>query len=458
MQIKIKLTLLYTLLVAALLSAFALTVYFTSAETREDEYFKRLKQQASTKASLLLDTKIEPHVLQLIYKKSPNALFQEEMAIYDTAFNLLYHDAVEVDKVKETKGMIDSIVAMKEIHFYLNNLQVVGFLYNHDNKHYVITAAANDEYGYAKLNALRNTLIIVLAVSIIITFFAGRFLARQSLQPVTVIVDKVKNITATNLDLRINEGNRKDEIASLAITFNEMLNRLENSFDSQKQFVSNISHEIRTPLTAMLAELQLTSKKERSIEEYKKANEHIISDIKNLVRLSNSLLDFAKASYDQTEISFKEIRIDEVLLDARNDVLHNQPAYKVKIMFEKETESDRSVSVEGNEYLLKTAFINLMENGCKFSSGNEVTVSISFDDKNVIINFSDNGIGINEEDLANIFTPFYRGKNKMFAGGNGIGLPLTLKIITLHNGKISVSSQKNEGTTFTIQLPHLQSL
>ncbi|MFX7052606.1 hypothetical protein ABTH91_21465, partial [Acinetobacter baumannii] len=81
-QIKIKLTLLFTLLVAALLSAFALTVYFTSAETREDEYFKRLKQQASTKASLLLDTKIEPDVLQLIYKKSPNALFQEEMAMY----------------------------------------------------------------------------------------------------------------------------------------------------------------------------------------------------------------------------------------------------------------------------------------------------------------------------------------------------------------------------------------
>lgn len=127
-------------------------------------------------------------------------------------------------------------------------------------------------------------------------------------------------------------------------------------------------------------------------------------------------------------------------------------------MFEKENENDTSVSVDGNEYLLKTAFINLMENGCKFSSANEVMVTISFDERNVIINFTDNGVGISDEDLANIFTPFYRGKNKMFAGGNGIGLPLTQKIIALHKGKISVASQKNKGTTFTIQLPHLPSL
>lgn len=445
----------FTLLVAAILSAFALTVYFTSAQTREDEYFKRLKQQAATKAGLLLDTKIEPHVLQLIYKRTPKAFFQEEVAIYDTAFNLLYHDAVEIDKVKETKAMVDSIISLKEIHFYINDLQVAGFLYEHENRHYIITAAAKDEYGYAKLKSLRNTLIIAFAFSIIIIFFVGRFLAEQSLRPVASIVEKVKNITATKLDLRVDEGNRKDEIASLAITFNEMLNRLENSFDAQKQFVSNISHELRTPLAAMLAELQLTAQKERSVEEYKKTNGHIISDTQKLIRLSNNLLDFAKANYDKTGISFKETRLDEVLLDARTDLLHNQPDYKVKILFGNEFESDQFISVTGNGYLLKTAFINLMENGCKFSADKEVTVSVSFGEKNIILCFSDNGIGIRKEDLKNIFTPFYRGINRKFAAGNGIGLPLTQKIIMLHNGKINVTSEQNEGTVFVIELPHI---
>ncbi|MFX8339412.1 hypothetical protein ABTL37_19680, partial [Acinetobacter baumannii] len=85
---------------------------------------------------------------QLIYKKSPNALFQEEVAIYDTAFNLLYHDAVDIDKVKESKSLIDSIVSLKEVHFYLKDLQVVGFLYLNNGKPYVITAAARDDFGF----------------------------------------------------------------------------------------------------------------------------------------------------------------------------------------------------------------------------------------------------------------------------------------------------------------------
>ena len=455
MQIKTRLTLLFTSLIAALLLAFALTVYFTSSATREDEYFARLKQQGATKANLLFDTKIAPHILQTIYKKAPNALYQEEVAVYDTAFNLLYHDAVEIDKVKETRGMIDSIISLKQIQFYINNMQVVGFVYEHNNHQYIVTSASIDGFGLAKLANLRNTLLIAFLFSVIVIFFVGRFLAKKALQPVSIMVDKVKNITATNLDLRIDEGNRKDEIAALAITFNEMLNRLENSFNAQKHFVSNISHELRTPLTAMLAEMQLTIQKDRSSSEYKQSIEHIISDTQKLIRLSSSLLDLAKANYDQTEISFKEVRLDEILLDASNDVLHNQSRHRVNIAFEKEIENDDFISVQGNAYLLKVAFINLMENGCKFSQNNQSNVSISYDGENTIINFSDNGIGIGPEELQQIFTPFYRGKNKKFADGNGIGLFLTHKIISLHKGNITIQSKENNGTTFTVKIPHV---
>ena len=455
MQIKTRLTLLFSSLIATLLFAFAFIVYVTSSQTREEEYFKRLQQQGATKANLLFDTKVAPNVLQLIYKKAPNAFFQEEVAIYDTAFNLLYHDAVEIDKVKETTQMIDSIKVLKEIQFYIKDLQVVGFLYEHNRKQYIITAAAIDGYGLAKLKNLRNTLVVAFLISVIVLFFVGRFLAKKSLQPVSLLVEKVKKITATNLDLRVEEGNRKDEIAALAITFNEMLNRLENSFDAQKHFVSNISHELRTPLTAMLAEMQLTIQKDRSNTEYKQSIEHIISDTQKLIRLSNSLLDLAKASYDQTEIAFKTIRLDEVLLDARNDVLHNQSKYNVDIIFEKEIDNDSFISVNGNAYLLKTAFSNLIENGCKFSMNNQSIVSISYTDKNIVLKFSDNGIGIAKDEQQHIFTPFHRGRNKKFVDGNGIGLFLTQKIISLHSGTVSVESLESEGTTFTISLNNM---
>ncbi len=388
-------------------------------------------------------------------KKLPNNLYEEEVAIYDTGFNLLYHDAVDVDKVKETRGMIDSIIALREIRFYIKKMQVVGFLYNHNHKDYVITAAAEDGSGLAKLAHLRNTLLLLFFASLVVILFVARFLAKKAFHPVTLMIDNVKKITATNLDLRLDEGNRKDEMAALAITFNEMLNRLENSFDAQKHFVSNIAHELRTPLTAMLAEMQLTLQKSRSNEEYKESIEHIIGDTKKLIRLSNSLLDLAKASYDQTEIAFKEVRLDEVLLDARNDVLHNHSLFKVAIEFKKEIEQDDFISVNGNEYLLKVGFINLMENGCKFSGDHQSVVSISYDAENIIIDFSDKGAGIHPEELPHIFTPFYRGINKKFVDGNGIGLFLTQKIIHLHKGSILVSSEENKGTCFSVHLPHL---
>ena len=455
MTIRNRLTFLFMAVIAALLLVFAWVIYFSFSGNREEGYYSSLRQTAITKANLLLDAKIPPRVLQLIYKHSPNSLFQEEVAIYDTSFHLLYHDAVEIDKVKETRKMIDEIVAKKQIKFYQGEMQVVGIFYHHNNKDYVITAAANDQYGYAKLRNLKYTLIISFFVSIIFIYIAGHIFSAKALKPVSDMVDKVEEITATNLDLRINEGNGKDEIAELAITFNAMLNRLEKSFDAQKEFVSNISHELRTPLTAMLTELQVTAEKERSNEYYKDAIDHAIGDAQKVVRLSNSLLDLAKANYDHTEIAFKELRIDELILDARNDVLHDRPSCKINVLFETEIEDDDFISVLGNEYLLRVAFINLMENGCKFSKDNEAAIAITYFKDKTILRFHDHGIGIDADELPHIFTAFYRGANRQFAGGNGIGLSLTKKIIDLHKGSITVNSIKDEGTTFTVELPHV---
>jgi signal transduction histidine kinase len=455
MTIRNRLTFLFTAIIAALLLIFALAVYFSFSESRKEEYYSSLRHTAITKANLLLDAKVSPKVLQVIYKHSANSLFEEEVAIYDTSFRLLYHDAVDIDKVKETRQMINDIIAKKQIEFFQGEMQVVGIFYHHDHKDYVITAAANDQHGYAKLRNLKYTLIIAFFISIIFIYIAGHIFSSKALQPVSDMVDEVEEITATNLDLRINEGNGKDEIAELAVTFNAMLNRLEKSFDAQKEFVSNISHELRTPLTAMLAELQVSVEQDRSNEYYKGVIHHTISDAQKLVRLSNSLLDLAKANYDHTEIGFKELRLDELILDARNDAMHDQPGSKINLVFEKEIEDDDFISVMGNEYLLRVAFINLMENGCKFSAEHESTVAITYFKEKTILRFQDHGIGIDAEELPHIFSAFYRGANQQFAGGNGIGLSLTKKIIELHKGTITVTSQKNEGTTFTIELPHV---
>src|SRR5690606_7623614 len=128
------------------------------------------------------------------------------------------------------------------------------------------------------------------------------------------------------------------------------------------------------------------------------------------------------------------------------------PKYEVAIGYNENLQDISGLTTEGNEYLLKTAFVNLIENACKFSSDHRCEVSISQESGRIEIDFSDKGIGISEEDFEHLFTAFYRGKNGNLTEGNGIGLALTKKIIDLHQGNIQVQSSKDFGTTFRIIL------
>ena len=455
MKIRTRITILFTLITAGILFVFAAIIYFSAKENREKEFFISLKKEAVTKANLFLNAQVETKTLQDIYRNNRKILNEVEVAIYDTSFHLLYHDAVDIDVVKETRSMVDKIYKKSELKFYQEDWQVVGLKYKFESRNYIITAAAYDQYGYIKLNSLFKTIVFVFIFSIILIYIAGRFFSKKVFDPVKEMTDKAKSISAINLDLRLNTKDSKDELSELANTFNEMLNRLENSFDAQKHFVSNISHELRTPLAAIIGELQLSSNKERSIDEYRSTIQNALTDARKLAKLSNSLLDLAKASYDPSEIAFKKIRIDEILLDARHQAQQVNSDYHIGIHFEEDFENDNLISLNGNEYLLKVAFANLFENGCKFSDNKQSTVSVSFDNEQIILKFLDRGIGISEDDLKNIFIPFYRGENRKFADGNGIGLYLTKKIIDLHKGAISINSTLKKGTTFTLKLLHI---
>lgn len=464
MKIRTRLTILFTLITATILLAFAAVIYYTARENREKEFYTLLTKEALTKANLFFNASVPKKILQEIYHNNRKILNEVEVAIYDTTFTLLYHDAANIDFVKETQKMIDEINQKGEILFYQEDWQVIGLRYEFQGKNFIVTATAYDQYGYTKLESLFKTIVIVFIISILVIYIAGRFFSKKAFEPVTEMTEKATHISATNLDLRLTGNSNKDELSQLANTFNEMLNRLENSFEAQKNFVSNISHELRTPLAAIITELELSAHKDRTMAEYKNAVNNALADARKLARLSNSLLDLAKASYDPSEISFKPIRIDEILLDARQQVQKTNQDYKINIHFAPEflrEENDNRISINGNEYLLKVAFENLFENGCKFSADNSCTVSVSFSPSEthhpscITLNFIDKGIGIREEDIENIFAPFYRGDNKAYAEGNGIGLSLTQKIISLHKGTLNVWSKQNQGTDFTVELPHI---
>ncbi|MDO5855889.1 HAMP domain-containing sensor histidine kinase [Myroides odoratimimus] len=452
MRIKTRLTLLFTLLVASILLVFAVVVYWSSSKNREVEFFEELEKEAITKAKLYLETEVKSSTLHKIYRYNNEVINEVQVAVYDFDFNLLYHDAEEIDSVKETKEMIDQIASQGRVHLFQDDWQVIGIVYNSGGQDYVITAIALDQYGYTKLHNLFLTILVLSIVSLIVIFFVGSFFAERVLRPLKLMNEEINNITATNLDLRVSTEANQDELSRLGNTFNTMLDRLEQSFDSQKQFVSNISHELRTPLAAVIAELELSLSKEQDTASYIRTIENALSDAKKLVRLSNSLLDFAKASYDPTEIVFKPTRIDEVILDACQKIQRGNAAYTFSFMIDEEIDSEELVTVRANPYLLEVAIINLLENACKYSDNHHGKVSISNLNKAVVIKIADEGLGMSAEDLDGIFKPFFRGENGKHLDGNGIGLSLTKKVIDLHKGTITVISEINKGTEFTITL------
>jgi signal transduction histidine kinase len=448
MKVRTRLTLLFTLVTAMLMSFYGIAVYFSSKEAREKSFYAELNNEAEAKANLFFQGELNEREMHRLYKNNTQTLNEVQVAIYDRDFNLIYHDDAKVDFVKENQKMISNIFNNKQIFFFLDDLQVIGIVYSHDGKQYAVTAAAYDKYGYNSVNHLLTISIISFIIILALIYLAGLFLSKKALNPAVEMVDQIKKVTAGKLQLRLNYSEEKGEFYELEKSFNQMLERLNNSFNAQKHFVSNISHELNTPLAAMTAELELALQKEYSSEEYQKIIRNALEDVQNMSRLSTSLMDLAKASYDPAEISFSEIRIDEILLDSYAKIRKENPQYKIQLNLDPSIEEQKLIH-EGNSYLLLVAFNNLIDNACKYSPDNTCIITVALISDHLSIDFTNKGSSVSEKEYQNIFKPFYRSENSLHEKGYGIGLYLTEKIISLHHARISVSSQENI-TTFQV--------
>lgn len=170
-------------------------------------------------------------------------------------------------------------------------------------------------------------------------------------------------------------------------------------------------------------------------------------------RLTNGLLELARANSGAKTIQFAMVRIDEMLWQAQTELLKKKPEYLVSVDFEELPEDENLLMVSGIKSLLKGALMNLMENGCKFSNKKQVRILLQLKPHMISIRYSDEGMGISQEDLHHIFELFYSSERTRHISGHGIGLLLTLKIIQLHGGNLYVHSQLGIGTTITVELP-----
>ncbi len=453
MQIRTKLTWQFIVIVAIILIMATMAIYFFSNEHRKEDFYDRLRSKATNTAMLLVDfEEVDLTLLKRIEAENPVNLPKERIIIYDYRNQVIY-STDEDNTLQISDDLLDEIRFRGQVRFAHDEYEALGFLFAGKYDRFAVVVGAVDVFGKRKIENLRNIMLIVISISLVLLLFSGWFYAGKALSPISKVVSQVDDIGVASLNKRLDEGNQKDEISRLTGTFNKMLDRLEAAFKSQKQFINNASHELRTPLTAISGQLEVVLMNDRTAEEYKKVIKSVLEDMRSLNSISNRLLLLAQASSELTDLNITPCRIDEIIWQCRDYLLKRHNAFKINVILDESLDDESKLVLNGDENLIKTMIINLMENGCKYSNDQKVVVGLRSEPESLIMSFSDEGIGIAQEDIEHIFEPFRRGRNAQVIKGHGIGLSLVERIVLLHQGKITIESELNKGTTFRLRFP-----
>jgi signal transduction histidine kinase len=454
MQIRTRLTLQFLIIGTVIMILASASIYYFSAKYRQHAFNDRLRTKATLTSNLLLETNaIGAYQLEQLEKRNPLKLHNEKIIILTLLDDTLF-TTDDKNEIEIRYDILENIRSGRQLYYRQGEYEVIGSLYHvRPNERYVVIAAAIDREGFRHLEQLRTILIIVCLMSFIVFIITGWIYSGQALKPISGVINQVDEITITSLNLRLNEGNGKDEMGRLAKTFNKMLERLETSFDMQKDFIANASHELRTPLTSMNGQLDVLLMKDRNAEEYKSAATSVLEDIRSLIDLANRLLLIARTSAEGPVNFTGKIRVDEILWQAREETMKFNKNYHVKITLDPALKDADQMNIAGDESLLKVAMSNLIDNACKYSENHSVDVRITQVEKRIDIIFEDKGIGIPQQDIKKVLEPFYRSKNAMSYTGSGIGLPLVKQIVSNHNGKLDIFSTEGKGTKIVISLP-----
>lgn len=455
MNLRTKLALKFTLFVSVLFIISSVLTYFLFADYREDSFYHRLENKALKTAGWYADAGISDALLFQLQNQSSLPYVND--LLYNNADSLLFSTDINHDLIID-KNILSKINGPIPYKFSQGKFECIGINYSDNKRKLKAIVGAIDENGIAKMNYLLKLQIFGFIFGMIIIFIAGWFFAKNALYPIKKLISQVDNITANNLKDRIAEKKNNDEINLLIQTFNSMLERMEKSFDLQKNFIANASHEIRNPLTAITGQLEVALMMERNNETYKKVIESTLADSKNINILFNNLLMMAKTSNIEKRKSFEELQLDEVMMEARTEVMNYYPGFNIEIILSSKLESETQLTINGMAPLLKVAFINLLDNACKFS--NHKIVKVEFDinkQGGLLVSVKNAGIGILPDDQQNIFNPFKRGKNVTEIKGHGIGLALVQNILTIHHADIAVHSEPGEFTVITMSFnPNLK--
>jgi signal transduction histidine kinase len=456
MNIRARLSVTFFAIVIVVLTVASVTIYFFAESHRKVDFYRRLKSRALHTAQVLIETKeVNAALQQRLEENNPASLPDQYIVIIDSTGHEIYR-STGADLLNIDTAMLNDVRNVGEIEFTKDHREGLGFIYNTSQGYYIVLATAFDQYGIDEIDNLRSILILTLLAGVVIVSALSWFYSGRVLKPISKLISEVSSITEKNLNQRLDEGDQKDELAQLAKTFNAMLSRLQNSFLSQKSFIANASHEIKTPITIMSGEIEVTLMHEREGNYYKSTLQSVLKGLKRLNTLSTQLLLLAESSNQTAERKFTSFRLDDVLWETKEWLVKAFPHYHVDIHFDLGIDAE-AFSTQGDEHLVRAAILNLMDNGCKYSPDNHVSIIVDTKTKDwITLTFVNTGT-IQPDEIPKLFSPFYRSPSNTTEKGFGIGLSLVNNVVRLHKAKLEVTSSGPGATVasvqFTLRLP-----
>jgi len=447
--------LIYFSVLAIAITGFAFLLIFTLfSNYRREEFQQRIKDHTISTITYLEESQASNHnILRSMGRLKINQLLNEKTLLFNAKKQLIYSSLDDtviefskdiLTKLNKNKKLIESIEGKND---------VVGIYLIDAGIEYYGISKAYDEFGYSKLEFLKYALGILYIIISALILLSSFILAKQITQPIISMAAalKVINIETVNQLLPIPEN--RDEIYLLTNRFNDLMLRLQNSFFFQKHAVHHISHELKTPISILVSNLEKLEN-ENDITFLKAGITNQKEDTKLLGEMINALLEIAKVE-THANLNFQQLRMDDVVFDWVADCKKIHSKFKFEIGFDEKLDSDRGVSIQGNERLMKMVIQNLLLNCVNYSSENKAVIFFKNQRNHLIIQISNKGEIISKPEIPFLFQHFFRGENSRGKRGFGLGLVLVNKILELHGGKIEYSNSDINQNEFNIFLPLL---
>ncbi len=450
MSLKRKIALNLSIAFSLLFGMVMTMVYVSFDDFREQEFESRFKQRLKFTINFIKQSKdFEEEAPVFFNENADNVLLNEEILIFNEKKELIYSTIKDRNVSWDTK-MLETLDKVGTIYENSTTPEIYAALrYIKGQKYYILTTAY-DKNGQSKLSYLKYILLFSYFVSLLLIWIFSYYIVSRFLRPLENLNKEISQITEHKLTTEIRVRNSNDEISILAQSFNTMIGRLHDAFQSQKEFTSSASHEIRTPITRMSFALENLVSLEKHSPETLRSLIQMQEDVSQLRDLTDSLLLLTRFDKDKIQSIFEEVRIDEVIFEAYEKVEKSYPDLSMNFSISENPSEDAQLIVKGVKSLLEIVFINLFKNAAKYSFSPNVEVEIKENNRELEVHVISQGNIIPKEEVSKLFLAFSRGSNAQNISGSGLGLRISQRILEYHDAKIGYFSHANTTNIFSV--------